>query len=203
MLGNPLGRAGVSPCAVGTTAVCTLGRPVWAQAASPHSTPLNRASALHRGVLPCAGRAPGTLGLVVGGDVTPLLAPWAKHIWSHLLVGVDLVAAPRSRIPLLHRRLSTASPRTAATTDDLPHRSRWKRALTLAPLSHLMSAGTCTPDVLRFELLPELPKASTIPHVLLQRHIVDADPLLSLLWHNVGDVAENRTCRLQHHFSAL
>ena len=40
-----------------------------------------------------------SLGLAVGGDMTPLPAPGAKHIWSHLLVGIDLVAAPREPNP--------------------------------------------------------------------------------------------------------
>ena len=55
--GLPLGCAGIRPCAVRPRAVGTLGRPVWAQAASPRPAPLYQAPVFARGVLPGANRA--------------------------------------------------------------------------------------------------------------------------------------------------
>ena len=52
---------------------------------------------------------------------------------------------PEMRMPLLQTRLKVASPSTAATTDEVPSLSSWKRVWAFALLSHLISAGILTP----------------------------------------------------------
>ena len=87
---------------------------------------------------------------------------------------------PKSRTPLLQRRPKVASPRTAATTEEESSFSFWKRARTLAPSSHLISAGMCIPlfsassSSRSFRSLPSLTppmyQVSEMPWILIHLH---------------------------------
>ena len=169
MLGDPLGRAGISPRAMGTSTVCTLGRPVQAQAASSHSAPLNRAPVLPRGVLLRADGALGPLGLVaVGGGMAPLPATQAKRIWPRLLGSVDPVPAPGGLDP------APAKAAEGCLAQDCSHHRQTATPLPLEPGPGLSPAQPSdvrqdvNPGIPRFDLLPEFPQASPVPHAMLQ-----------------------------------
>ena len=131
---------------MGTPAIRTPGRPVWARVVLTHLALLDGASVVGREVVPRAKGAPGACGQAVESGVLPPAASAAESVWApRLLEGVDLVPASEQSNPPLQGRRKVASPSTAATTEEVPSFFSWKRARTLAPPSHLISAGICTP----------------------------------------------------------
>ena len=185
-MGLPLGSTGIRPRPMGPPAIRTSGFPVWVRVALARSAALDRASVVSREVVLRTKGAPRGCCRAVGGNVLLPAASAAESIWP---------PRPRRRRPRNGVRVvgpyhcrggQRASPRTAATTEEEPSLSVWKRARTLAPPSHLISAGCasrCSP--------PQAPpgassghRLSPLPYVISgQRDVVDSDPLPLLHFH--------------------
>ena len=94
LAGLPLPGAGLGPHPVGPSAIGGLDRRMWTTVSFSHPTPLNGAPEVSRLVVHRTNRVPGSCGLVVGGDVSPLAAPAAKSIWPPcFLKSVDLTSS--------------------------------------------------------------------------------------------------------------
>ena len=130
-----------------SAAICALCHPVWTRAALPHPAALDGAPVVGREAVPRTKGASGVRSQAVGSDVLPLTAPAAESTWPpRLLKGIDLVPASEESDPTLAK---AAESRLSENCDH--HRGGavlffWKRARTLAPPSHLISAGMCIPQ---------------------------------------------------------
>ena len=139
----------------------------------------------------------------------PLTAPAAESIWPpRLLKGIDLVPASEESDPTLAK---AAESRLSENCDH--HRGGavlffWKRARTLAPPSHLISAGMCIPQFSAssssrgFHSLPSLAppmyRVSEMPWILIHLHFCWS-VVVGVLTHSVdgadGTPAATDRCR--------
>ena len=137
--------------------------------------------------------------------MSPAAASAAEGVWSHLLVGVDLISDSEEPDSVSAKALESC------LTPDCGHHRGGVVLLFLEPGSDLRPtqpsdlSGDLGPTVLYLKLLPELsqPSILRLTHVPGQGDVVDADPLPPLLDGDVHYAGVDRSGRPEYQIPVL